>query len=169
MSLSKSFNFKQNTQDYQLLNFKDLCVKQYKIQNSDGTVLFYEEAQTDMSYEFNFGGLSTLMYVFDDSRKYEEVYTRGNLKFVQIQLKDTSYVNVIIEDNSTQIYTFVYGFSNEEFLKRAEEVKLEGTKLVAPKFKAVTFNSSSNSATSWNDLLVFFTPLIMPLRELSGF
>ena len=165
----KTYLLGQNPQYDKLLNFKDLFVKQHRVKRDDESILFYEELETDTSYEFNFNGFSTVMYVFDDSKKYEEVYTRGNVKLVQIQLKNKKYVNVLIEDNSTQFYSFIYGFSNEEFLKIANEMKVDDKEVIKPKFEVLTFNSSSKPLTSWNDLLVFFTPLITPLRELRSF
>ena len=158
-----------NSQYDKMLNFKDLFVKQYRVENSDGTILFYENLQSDMAFEFNFAGLSTVMYAFDDSKKYEKVYKRGNVCLVQIMLKNESYVNVLIEDNSLQEYSFIYGFSNEEFLKIAQSIKLKDTEIVKPKFEVVSFNFLSKPLTNWNDLLIFFTPLITPLRELRSF
>ena len=180
LNLSKSGELKLNHSDkvYTLgldahydnyLNFKDLFVKQYTIENHNKSLLFYEKLQTNMSFEFNFGGLSTVMYAFDDSRKYEKVYKIGNVNLVQILLKNKTYVNVIIEDNSVHEYSFIYGFSNEEFLKIAQSIKLKDTEIVEPKFEVVTFNSASKPLTNWNTLLVFFTPLITPLRELRSF
>ena len=47
-----------------LLNFKDLFVEQYKLENQKGNVLFYEDARTTLDFEFNFGALYTVMYIF---------------------------------------------------------------------------------------------------------
>jgi len=153
----------------EFLDFKDLSIQQYRGIVKGESIIFYEKAWTDMSFEFNFNGLPTVMYIFDDSRKYEKVYVRNNLTLVQIQLKDKNYVNVIIQDNNTQTYAYAYGFSNEEFLKIAELIKLEDTEIVVPKYQAVTFDLNSKPQTSWNPLLIYFTPLITPLRELRSF
>lgn len=165
----KTYLLSQVSAEAKYLNFKDLYVKQYKTKTLDGGVLFYEYLKTDLSFEFNFGGLSTVMYLFDDSRKYEKVYKKNNLTLVQIMLKDGSYVNVIIQDSSTQVYSFVYGFSNEEFVEIAKAIKDEKDEITSPKFKAITFDNSSKPCTNWNTLLVYFTPLITPLRDLRSF
>ncbi len=164
----KMYVVSDNVKSQGLLNFKDLLVWQYKITNEDGSVLFYEYADTDIRYEFNFMELSTVMYIFDDSKKYEKIYVRNNLTLAQIQLKNKKYVNVLIEGNTSQTYSFVYGFSNKEFLKLAKMLQVKDTKLGELKFEGVTFDSSSKALTNWNDLLVFFTPLIIPNREFSG-
>ncbi|WP_455755693.1 hypothetical protein [Sulfurimonas sp.] len=160
--ISKDIKYKK------LLNFKDLSIEQYTVSSDNGAVLHYENIYTDTNYEFNFGGLFTVMYAFDDSRKYEIVYIRDNLNFAQIQLKDKNYINAIIQSNNNQEYSFLYGFSNEEFVKIAELIKLKDTKITKPKYKAITLDSSSKPLTNWNDLLVFFTPLITPLRYLGS-
>ena len=160
----KTFLVSQNIVSDGYLNFKDLIVSQYKVTNDDGSVLFFEDAETDLLYEFNFLELSTVMYIFDDSKKYEKVYVRNNLSLVQIMMKNKSYVNVLIQANSSQIYSYIYGFSNEEFLKIANMIKLEDTKIEPLKFQGVVFDKSSKPHTNWNDLLVFFTPLITQFK-----
>jgi hypothetical protein len=155
-----------NTQKREFLNFKDLFIQRFKTKSVSGTVLFAEHIYTDSSYEFNFGGLSTVMYAFDDSRKYEEVYIRNNLKLVQIQLKDKRYVNVMIQANQVQAYSFIYGFTNDEFFKIAKKIKTKDGVVIKPRFDVVTLRNDSKALTNWNDLLIFFTPLIVPLREL---
>jgi len=164
-----SYLVSTNTKDKKLLNFKDLFIEQYTTTSSDSNVLHYEKIYTDTSYEFNFGGLYTVMYAFDNSRKYEVVYKRNNLNLVQIQLKNKNYINVMIEANETQEYSYIYGFTNEEFIKIAELIKLKDTKITKPKYKVITLSSSSKPLTNWNDLLIFFTPIITPLRELRSF
>ena len=165
---SKNIIIGNNIEENELLNFKDLYVRQYTILSKNGNKLFAESAETDDLFEFNFSELSTVMYVFSDSRKYEEVYKRENIQLVQVQLENKSYINVLIQGNDIQNYLFVYGFSNKEFLAIANEIKLENTKITKPKFEAIMFNSESKSQTKWNDLLVFFKPLITPLQELRG-
>ncbi|MBL0709074.1 MAG: hypothetical protein JJW00_08510 [Sulfurimonas sp.] len=162
---SKNLELANSVKERKSLNFKDLFVTIYKLQNKQGRVLFYEEAQTDESFEFNYGGLYTLMYVFDDRLEYEEVYKRNNLRLVQLKLKNSSYLNVMIQDGDTQSYTFSYGFSNKEFLSIAKKIKVkEEEKIKKLKYEAITFSESSKPLSNWNDILIFFTPLIVPFR-----
>lgn len=153
------------------LNFKDLYVKQYKLQTKDGDILFYEDARTDLNFEFNFGGLYTVLYIFDDAQSYDELCERNNLKMLQIKLKDGNYVNVILQASDTQEYSYVYGFSNEAFMKIYNTLrdKDDEKKVKELKHKGITFNKSSKNVTNWNDNLVFLTPLITPLRVMGRF
>jgi len=164
---SKIYLLSDKVQKQELLNFKDLFINQYKIDDENG-VLFYEKAYTDLMYEFKYMELSTVMFVFDDSQKYEKLFVNNNLTLAQIQLKNKKYVNVIIQASTTQEYSFIYGFSNEAFMKIAQNLKSEDSKLEKLKFLGVTFDKNSKPLTNWNDLLVFFEPLIIPNREFTG-
>ena len=164
---SKNILLSNKQLDSKSLNFKDLFVDIYKMQDESGRVLFYENAHTAIDFEFNFGGLYSVMYIFDDSKKYEEVYRRNNLRLVQLKLKNGEYLNVLIQASDSQVYSYVYGFSNKEFMKIAHSIKLkEDEKIQELKFKAITLNSSYSALSNWNDKMVFFTPLIIPLRTM---
>ncbi|MCK9491704.1 MAG: hypothetical protein M0Q24_06410 [Sulfurimonas sp.] len=151
----------------ELLNFKDLYVSRYKLQDENGRTIFYEIAKTNLNFEFNFGGVYTVMYIFDDSKKYESVYENNNLSLVQIELKGASYLNVIIQASSSQNYTFAYGFSNAEFLQIANALK-GSSKIKELKYDAITFTHSDPINSNWSDEIVFFTPLIIPNRALNS-
>ena len=152
-----------------LLNFKDLFVTIYKLQDEDGRVLFYEEASTALNFEFRYGGLYSAMYIFNDVREYYEVYKQNNLRLVQFKLKNSKYLNVLIQASDSQLYSYVYGFSNEEFLKIAKSIKVkEDNKLGELKHEGVVFDKGSKPLSDWNDTMVYFTPLITPLREMGG-
>ncbi len=178
LNKKKELIFKYNSSDFLLsnsivenkyLNYKDLYVEQYKLQDRNGRVLFYEEAQTELNFEFNFGGLYTVMYVFDDVQEYEEVYRKKNLRLVQLKLKANRYVNILIQASDTQEISYVYGFSNDEFLKLATKLAENPDKEVKQlKYEGTTLKKSQKVITNWNDKLVYFTPLIRPLRMMGG-
>lgn len=149
------------------LNFKDLFVDQYILKDEHGRVLFYEDARTDMNYEFNFKDLHTLLLIFGDINRYEMVYHRNNLTFVQLFLKNNTRVNVILQANSDQIISYVYGFSNHEFIKLAKEINVDSKEKVEVKrlkLQSQTLVESQEPLTQWNDKMVFFAPLITPVR-----
>lgn len=155
--------------DSSFLNFKDLFVTIYKLENENSRVLFYEDARTSLNFEFRYGGLYTLMYIFDDRQHYDVIYERNNLKLVQFRLKDKRYLNVVIQASDSQIYSYVYGFSNKEFMEIANKIKLQDSDEIKElEHEGILFDSSSKSISNWNDNLVFFTPLITPLRAMGG-
>ena len=155
--------------EHNYLNYKDLHVEQYKLEDKEGRVLFYEDAKTELNFEFNFGGLYTVMYVFNDAQEYEEVYRKKNLRLVQLKLKDKKSVNVLIQASDTQEISYVYGFSNDEFLKLATKLAENPDEEVKQlEHEGITLNKSQKAITNWNDKLVFFTPLIRPMRMMGG-
>jgi len=151
------------------INFKDLLVMQHKLKAGDKGVLFYEDIRTSLNFEFNYGGLYTLLYVFNDAQKYEIFYKRNNLKMLQICYDGKNYVNVILQASDTQEYSYVYGFSNEEFIKIYNKIKTDNTKAPTLKYQGITFENGSKNITNWNDHLVYFVPLITPLRVMGRF
>ena len=162
----KEFLLTNKIEKQKSLNYKDLFIEQYKLSDKSGRVLFYEDVRTALDYELNFGGLYTIMYVFDNSKKYTEVYRRNNLRLVQLELKNSKYLNLLIQASDTQIYSYVYGFSNEEFMSIANSVKLKDDEILGElKHKSVVFTNSSKPLSDWNDMMVYFTPLITPFRE----
>ncbi len=166
---SEKITLTNKIKESRFLNFKDLFVTIYKLQNEQGRILFYEKAQTEQNFEFKYGGLYTVMYVFDDRVKYEEVYRINNLRLVQLRLQDKRYLNVMIQASDTQNYTFTYGFSNEEFMDIANKIKVkEEDKILKLEDEGMVFTKESKSPSNWNDTLVFFTPLITPLRGVIG-
>ena len=162
---SESFLLTNSVVEHQLLNYKDLFVKQYKLKDENGRVLFYEDAKTALNFEFNFGGLYTVMYIFNNAKEYEEVYRKNNLTLVQLKLKNSQYVNVLIQASDTQVISYVYGFSNYEFLKLARELAKDSDKEIKQlKYQGDSLSDSQAPLTNWNDKMVYFTPLITPLR-----
>ncbi len=166
---SENILFTNKVLDSKLLNFKDLFVTMYKLKDEDGRVLFYEDVRTAQEFEFNYGGLYTVMHIFDNRKKYDEVYRRNNLRLVQFKLDSSTYLNVLIQASDTQIYSYVYGFSNEEFLKIAQMVKVkDDDELGELKHEGIVLNDASKPLSNWNDKMVYFTPLITPLRGVYG-
>ena len=167
---SNSILLSNTIEESKSLNYKDLFVTIYKLKDKNGRVVFYEDAKTELNFEFNFSELYTVMYIFDDAQKYEELYRKNNLSFVQIKLKDNNYLNVIIQASDTQEYSYAYGFSNDEFLKLAKSASLnDKEKSFRLKYKAITLDADSKPLSNWNDKLVYFTPLITPLRIMGRF
>ena len=149
------------------LNYKDISIVQNRLQDEYGRVLFYEDVQTDLNYEFNFNELYSLLYIFGDIKEYERVYTRNNLSFFQLLLANDERMNVIVQASSSQRISFVYGFSNYEFIKLAKKIKADSKeRLKRLRYQATTLTKEQKPLTKWSTKLIYFTPLITPFREL---
>ena len=109
------------------------------------------------------------MYIFNDVKEYEEVYRKNNLRLVQLNLKDGNHVNILIQASDTQIISYVYGFSNYEFIKLAKQLSVDSdVEIKQLKYQGLSLTLSQPPVTNWNDKLVYFTPLITPLRMMGG-
>ena len=177
---NENLSLKFNSQEYLLsssieedkfLNMKDLFITQYKLTSTkNSAVLFFEEAKTSLNFEFNFSALYTLMYVFNDATEYQELYRKNNLRLVQLKLASNKYINLLIQASDTQKISFVYGFSNSEFYRLAKDLnRLKPMKspLKELKYKGVTLLLKDDFLSNWSDEIVFFKPLITPLRTLN--
>lgn len=114
-----------------------------------------------MEFEFNFNDLYTILYILDDAKSYEVVYRQNNLTLYQIKLKNKTYVNVMLEFSDTQALSYVYGFSNEEFMDIAFHL---GHHNLVLKYDGITLTKDTPRLTNYNDKMVFFAPLITPFR-----
>ncbi len=144
------------------INYKDLYVQQYKMQD-EGATLFYEALKTDLSYEFNYTGLYSVMLIFDDAKEYEIIYRRNNLVFLQLKLKSKLIVNIMYQFSDTQILSYTYGFSNTKFKSMIQKIK-DTDDAVILAYEATTITKATKALTNWNDEMVYFAPLITPLR-----
>jgi len=144
------------------INYKDLYVQQYKMQD-DGATLFYEALKTDLSYEFNYTGLYSVMLIFDDAKEYEIIYRRNNLVFLQLKLKSKLIVNIMYQFSDTQILSYTYGFTNAKFKSMIQKIK-DTDDAVILAYEATTITKATKALTNWNDEMVYFAPLITPLR-----
>ena len=166
---SNTILFSNSIVEHKLLNYKELFINQYKLEDQSGRVLFYEDARTTLEFEFNFSDLYTVMYIFNDAQEYEVIYSKNNLQLLQLKLKSNKYVNILIQASDTQIISYVYGFSNDEFLDLKREL-LENSdeEITQLKYQGVELSKSQPPLTNWNDKMVYFTPLITPFRLMSG-
>ena len=166
---SKEFLLSNKIDEHKFLNYKDLFVNQYKLEDTKGRVLFYEKVETALDFEFKSSALYTVMYIFNDTKEYEEVYHKNNLRLVQLKLKDKRGVNVLIQASDTQVISYVYGFSNYEFIKLAKQLGADSdVEIKELKYQGVLFNTAESSVTNWNDKMVYLTPLITPIRVMGN-
>ncbi len=166
---SKEFLLSNKVDEHKFLNYKDLFVNQYKLEDTKGRVLFYEKVETALDFEFKSSALYTVMYIFNDTKEYEEVYHKNNLRLVQLKLKDKRGVNVLIQASDTQVISYVYGFSNYEFIKLAKQLGADSdVEIKELKYQGVLFNTAESSVTNWNDKMVYLTPLITPIRVMGN-
>lgn len=161
---SHSISLSKDMKEGKYVNFQDISIERYHSMNENNHKLFYEYVETSLDYELNFDDLYTVLYAFD-SEKYEPVYQDVNMQFYQINIKKRGYINMIVYSNDTQYTSYIYGYSNDEFLKILNSfVKKDDKTNIKLKFEALTFDKDAKTLTSWDYIKIYLTPLIIPVR-----
>ena len=137
----------------ELLRYPNFEVKRSKLVNSFDRVLFFEQIITEHDYELKYNALDSLKYGFKVS-KSNTVYKEGNLLFVQLQLKNDKYINLIVESSITTELSYIYGFTNREFIEILEALDI---KKYSKNLKFV--ESISAYKTEWNRVELLLHPL----------
>ncbi len=147
-------------------NFTNLYLTQESLRLDSGNIVIYEEATTDINYEFNLAVIHSIKAIFD-AKDITEVYSQSFFYFFQVLLRDGRTVNVAAEQHDDQRLSLVYGMSTPQLKKVLEHLKAE------PKDKLVqevisTTEEAEVLQSKWSTQMVHFTPLIVPARYLMG-
>jgi hypothetical protein len=149
-------------------NFKSLFLNQTVLQTKRGSLLVYEDAETDLEYEFEPTMMRIINVIFE-TRKKILLYARGNLQAYQVILPNGQLLNLIAQQSTTQELKLLYGMSTPELNRILKE--LDPAAPTARYSKVVTFSDPKDAImTKWDDMKVHFYPLVVPLpRLMMGF
>ncbi len=152
---SKSYVFSNKVEESKLLSFVYIDVEQKRVVTPSGEVLFYENFLVDHEYEFKYGSIATLKFIFDVN-KTNIIYKTGNLLLIQLKINDNEYINLMAETSGIQVLSYVYGFSNKELEAITKELKIDDYEMkdVVP---------VKNILTDWTQQGLILQPLIEPL------
>jgi len=145
-------------------NFKSLFLHQTVLQTKEGNLLVYENAHTDLSYEFDPTLMRIINVVFETRRKVP-VLTKGDLHAYQVILSNGTILNLIAQQNNTQSLTLLYGMSTSQFSHILKQLDPDAP---APYYqKVVTLSNPTHAIrTKWDDMKIHFYPLVVPLPRL---
>ncbi len=144
-------------------NFSILYLKQTLLRLDDGSMVMYEYARTDNTYEFANNTRRTIDIIFD-ARKIIEVYSQSLLYAYQIVLTDGRILNAIVSQSYDQELTLVYGMSSEKLDKMIK--KLNPKVQTVPYRNTITITDEEKPLLSkWTTWKINFTPLVQPLPQ----
>lgn len=152
---SKSYLFANQIESSKTLSFQNIDVEQKTAIDSNGATLYYEQLLVDINYEFQYGSVTTLKYIFDVSRT-NIIYQASNLLLIQLQIEKDQYINLMAETSGTQDMAYIYGFSNEKLLKIANELKADG-------YEIKNSFHLRKPLTEWTQEKLILQPLIKPM------
>ena len=141
--------------------FKTLVIEQKILKLKEGNLLVYEDANTDMSYEFSPATTHIIRSVFD-TRSILKVYAKSNMYAFQVTLSNGQKLNILAQQDESQRLRFVYGMSTKQFNSMIKQ--LDHTARLAPYTNVLTLHDTKQAILShWTTMKVDFLPLVKPV------
>jgi hypothetical protein len=145
-------------------SYGSLSIEQKVLQLMEGNIVVYENARTDLEYEFEKGISENIKVVFDARRTYI-IYAKNHFYIYQLLLKNGQILNVIAQQDDSQQLRILYGMSSKQ-LNRVIKA-LDPHAKVAYYRKVITISKPENALKSkWNVHKVHFYPLVSPLPKM---
>jgi len=147
-------------------NFSSLFLSQKVLRLSEDNLVVYEDARTDLSYEFEPAITRSIKVIFE-AKNIIMVYAKSHLYAYQLILKDGKILNVIAQQGDTQQLKFVYGLTTAQFNKMLKQLD---TDAVGAHYKQVIRLQDEHHAilSKWDVRKVHFVPLVVPLARMMG-
>jgi hypothetical protein len=126
----------------------------------------YEDARTDMLYEFEPGIMRSIKIIFE-AKGMIKVYAKSNLYAYQLILKDGKILNIVAQQADTQQLRFVYGLSTAQLNKILKQLDPDAR---GAYYKQVIRLQDEGHAilSKWDVQKVHFVPLVVPLARMMG-
>jgi len=147
-------------------NFSSLFLSQKVLRLNEGNLVVYEDARTDLAYEFEPPITRSIKIIFE-AKSVIMVYAKSHLYAYQLILKNGKILNVIAQQGDTQQLKFVYGLSTAQLNKMLKQLD---TDAVGVHYKQVIRLIDEHEAilSKWDVQKVHFVPLVVPLARMSG-
>ncbi len=147
-------------------NFTTLFLTQSLLRLDDGSMVMYEDARTDLQYQFD-PTTTTIISVVFDAKSVSRVYTNSFLYAYQLLLQDNRVLNVMVTQAYDQEMQMVYGMSTKKLDSMLK--KLDQNAQPAYYRNVIDLSRESNPLISrWTTSKINFYPLVIPLRRFGG-
>jgi len=147
-------------------NFSILFLRQSLLRLDDGSMVMYEDAKTDLQYQFDPGTTTSISVIFE-AKSMVRVYTNGFLYAYQIVLPDNRILNLIASQSYDQELQMVYGMSTKKMDSMLQ--KLDPNAQPAHYKNVIDLSQESKPLISrWTTTKINFYPLVIPLRRFGG-
>ncbi|MBC8237245.1 MAG: hypothetical protein H8E76_03355 [Helicobacteraceae bacterium] len=157
-----------NVLEKQEQSYENIKINRYKIKRAQ-RVLFYEHIQTDINWEFIYGPIYNLKYIFNGT-KANIIYQSSNLTFVQLKISKDRYINILAESSGFKDFSYVYGFSNEEFRLVIDQVLNDNEYAEKLMYNVTVLDERMPPLSQWSVIKLLLNPFLKPdVRSVSGF
>lgn len=147
-------------------NFSSLFLSQKVLRLDEGNLVVYENARTDLEYEFEPSIMHSIKIIFE-AKSVIMVYGKGHLYAYQLILKDGRLLNVVAQQGDTQQLKFVYGLSTAQLNKMLKQ--LDPNTGGAYYKQVIQLHDERDAILSkWDVQKIHFVPLVVPLAKMMG-
>jgi len=147
-------------------NFSSLFLSQRVLRFDEGNLVVYEDARTDLQYEFEPPIMHSIKIIFE-AKSVIMVYGKGHLYAYQLILKDGRFLNIIAQQSDTQQLKFVYGLSTAQLNKILKQ--LDPNARGAYYTQVIRSQDERDAILSkWDVQKIHFVPLVVPLAKMMG-
>ena len=141
--------------------FKTLTIDQKILKLDDGNLVVYEDANTDISYEFAPSTTHIIRSIFD-TRAIYKVYAKSNMYAFQVTLANGEILNILAQQSESQSLSYVYGMNTKQFNTMLKQ--LDQSARLAPYTNVLTLHDAKHAIlTRWTVMKVDFLPLVKPV------
>jgi hypothetical protein len=147
-------------------NFSSLFLSQKILRLDEGNLAVYEDARTDLHYEFEPPIMHSIKIIFE-AKSVIMVYGKDHLYAYQLILRDGRLLNIIAQQSDTQQLKFIYGLSTAQLNKMLRQ--LDPNAGGAYYKQVIRLQDERNAILSkWDVQKVHFVPLVVPLARMMG-
>lgn len=147
-------------------NFSILFLTQSLLRLDDGSMVMYEDARTDLQYQFDPPATTSISVIFD-AKSVIRVYSNDFLYAYQIVLPNNRMLNLLVSQSYDQELQMVYGMSTKKLNSMLK--KLDENAQPAHYQNVIDLSQESNPLMSrWTTTKINFYPLVIPLRRFGG-
>ena len=147
-------------------NFSSLFLRQKVLRLNEGNLVVYEDARTDLAYEFDLPITRSIKIIFE-AKSVIMVYAKSHLYAYQLILKDAKILNIIAQQGDTQQLKFVYGLSTSQLNKMLKQLDPDARRTHYT--QVIKLQDEHHAILSkWDVQKVHFVPLVVPLARMSG-
>jgi hypothetical protein len=142
-------------------NFSTLFLTQRLLRLDDGSLAVFEDARTDMQFQFDQTTPRSIKIIFD-AKSVLRVHYDTFIYAFQVVLKDNRVLNVLVAQGYDQELQMLYGMSTEKMNNMLKELGQDAK----PAFYKNVIDLSSEPTpyiTGWTVQKVHLAPLVVPV------
>jgi len=146
--------------------YGSVAIYQHILQLDEGNLVVYEDAQTDLEYEFEPTVMRIIDVLFQTHRKVL-LFAKDHMRAYQVILSDHAILNLLVQQSDSQQLQLLYGMNAEQMVRILKGLGMPTPKL--PYANVMTFHRKERAIqTHWNAQNVHFYPLVVPLPRFFG-